>query len=176
MPKPEDASLICVGAIAGAFGVRGETRVKSFCAEPEDIASYGPLFTEDGARSFTIRVTRPVKGGFAARLGGVPTREAAEALRGVKLYAPRTKLPAPSDEEFYYADLIGLEVVDVGGARLGRVRAVEDYGAGDFLDIALERGGHLLLPFTREAAPTVDLAAGRIVVDPPEDVAEEPGA
>lgn len=176
MPKSEEKALICVGAIAGAFGVRGEARVKSFCAEPSDIASYGPLFTEDGARSFTIRVTRPVKGGFAARLGGVPTREAAEELRGVKLFAPRGKLPAPSDDEYYYADLIGLEAVDVGGARLGRVRGVEDYGAGDFLDIALEPRGQLLLPFTQAAVPTVDLAAGRVIVDPPEDVAEEPEA
>ncbi|WP_340107690.1 ribosome maturation factor RimM [Pikeienuella sp. HZG-20] len=171
--------LICVGAIAGAFGVRGEARIKSFCAEPEDIARYAPLFTEDGARSFTVRITRPVAGGFAARLGGVATREEAAALRGVRLFAPRERMPAPGDDEYYHADLVGLDVVDVGGAPVGRVLGVENYGAGDFLEIALEPEGRLLVPFTRAAAPTVDLAARRIVIDPPEDVAEggepEPG-
>lgn len=165
--------LICVGAIAGAYGVRGEARVKSFCAEPADIASYSPLLSEDGARSFTLRVTRPLKGAFAARLGGVSTREEAEALKGVRLCVAREKMPAPPDDEFYYADLVGLEAVDMGGAVLGRVARVEDYGAGDFLEISLTEGGLMLIPFTREAAPTVDLAAKRIVVEPPED-AEEP--
>lgn len=164
------SDLICVGAVAGAFGVRGEARLKSFCAEPADIALYAPLTDETGARAFTISITRPVKGGFAARLGGVETREAAEALRGLRLYAPRTRMPALPDDEFYYADLVGLEAVDAGGAPLGRVRSVEDYGGGDFLEIALSGSGEaLLIPFTREAAPTVDLAAGRVVVDPPED-------
>lgn len=174
MADEVQSGLICVGAIAGAFGVRGEARIKSFCAEPEDIARYAPLFTENGARSFTVRITRPVNGGFAARLGGVATREEAEGLKGVRLFAPRERMPATPDDEFYYADLVGLDVVDTGGAPLGKVRAVEEYGAGDFLDIALEPRGQLLIPFTRVAVPTVDLAARRVVVDPPEDVAEEP--
>lgn len=170
------ADLICVGAIAGAFGVRGEARLKSFCAEPADIARYAPLTDETGARSFTVAITRPVKGGFGARLGGVATREQAEALRGMRLYAPRERMPALPDDEFYYADLVGLDVVDAGGAALGVVRAVEDYGGGDFLEIALAGSGKaLLIPFTRDAVPTVDLAARRVVVDPPGDVAE-PGA
>lgn len=162
---------VCVGAIAGAFGVRGEVRIKSFCAEPDAIGGYSPLLTEDG-RSFDLRITRPIKGGFAARLSGVPTREAAEALKGVRLYAPRDRLPEPGSDEFYHADLIGLEVVDTGGARLGRVRAVFDHGAGDFLDVEGERG--MLIPFTHAAVPTVDLAAGRIVADPPEEVIARP--
>lgn len=174
MSKNGRDDLVCVGAIAGAFGVRGEARVKSFCAEPEAIADYAPLTTEDGGRSFTLRITRPVKGGFAARLGGVATREAAEALKGLRLYAPRDRLPGLPDDEFYHSDLIGLTAVDVGGAVLGDVRSVEDYGAGDFLEIRLAATGKpLLVPFTQEAAPTVDLTAGRIVIDPPEDVPEE---
>lgn len=161
MPEPE--GHICVGAIAGAFGVRGEARLKSFCAEPEAIAEYAPLITEDG-RSFDLEITRAVKEGFAARLSGVSTREAVEALKGTRLYAPRERLPALPDDEYYHADLIGLLVVDTGGEELGRVRAVHDFGAGDVLDIV---GGKkpIMLPFTLKAVPTVDLGAGRIIAD-----------
>lgn len=160
--------MVCVGALAGAFGVAGEVRLKSFCAEPEAIASYGPLFTEDGGRSFTLRLTRPVKGGFAARLSGVATREEAEALAGTRLHAPRARLPRLPDDEFYHADLIGLPVHDTGGAHLGEVVAVHDHGAGDLLEVRPAAGkATVLLPFTRAAVPTVDLAARRIVADPP---------
>ena len=164
---------ICVGAISGSFGVRGEVRLKSFCAQPDAIADYAPLYTEDGTRSFTVTLTRPVKGGFGARLSGVSTKEDADALKGTQLYADRNRLPSLPDDEFYHADLIGLSVVDTGGAVLGEVRAVHNHGATDLLEI---HGPGLkapaLLPFTREAVPTVDLAAGRIVADPPEGVFE----
>ncbi|ABL71948.1 MULTISPECIES: ribosome maturation factor RimM [Paracoccus] len=161
---------VCVGAIAGAFGVRGEVRLKSFTSQPNDIAGYSPLYTEDGNRSFTIRLTRPVTGGLGARLSGVETREQAEALKGVTLWADRDKLPALPDDEFYHADLIGLSVYDTGGALLGKVRAIYDHGAGDILEIfGPGRRQVLLLPFTRAFVPTVDLAAGRIVADPPEE-------
>lgn len=161
---------ICVGAIAGAFGVRGEVRLKSFCSEPDAIADYAPLYTEDGKRSFTVKITRAVPGGLAARLGGVQTREEAEALRGVALYADRSKLPSLPDDEFYHADLIGLEVLDTGGARLGKVTAIYNHGAGDILEVqGPGRKAALLLPFTKAIVPTVDLAAGRIIADPPEE-------
>ena len=109
------SEMICVGAIAGAFGVQGEVRLKSFTAEAADIASYGPLSTEDGTRQFTITLNRPVAGGLSANLSGISTREQAEALRGLTLWAPREALPNLPDVEFYHADLIGLEVVDTGG-------------------------------------------------------------
>ncbi len=166
-------TLICVGAVAGAFGVRGEARLKSFCAEPEDIARYAPLFDETGARSFTLKIVRPIGGGFAARLGGVSTREQAEALKGLRLYAVRDRLPALPDDEFYHADLIGLDAVDPGGAPIGKVRAVDDHGGGDFLEIARPGRPELLVPFTRDAVPTVDLAARRVVIDPPEEIVVE---
>ena len=160
---------VCVGAIAGAFGVRGEVRLKSFCAEPRAIAGYGPLWSEDGARSFTVTLGPAVAGGLAARLSGVPTREAAEALKGVRLYADRAALPALGDDEFYHSDLIGLPVFDPGGAELGRVAAVLNHGAGDILEV--RRGAvALLLPFTRAVVPIVDLARRRIVADPPGEV------
>ncbi|MGD9865912.1 MAG: ribosome maturation factor RimM [Pseudodonghicola sp.] len=160
---------ICVGAIAGSFGVRGEVRLKSFCAVPEDIEAYSPLTSEDGSQSFAVVLTRAVKNGFAARLGGIETKEQADALKGLRLFAPRDRLPALPDDEFYYTDLIGLEVLDAGGAVLGRVTDVQNHGAGDLLEI---KGPGLtnavLLPFTHDVVPTVDLTAGRIIVDPPE--------
>ena len=163
---------VCVAAIAGAFGVRGEVRLKSFTAEPDAVAGYSPLSDERG-RSYDVTLVAPVKGGFAARLSGVRSREDAEALRGTRLFVPRDRLPALPDDEFYHADLIGLEVVDTGGASLGRVRAVLDHGAGDLLEIAPDgQSRTVLLPFTRATTPTVDLAAGRIVADPPDGLFE----
>ena len=164
-------ALTCVGAIAGGFGVQGEVRLKSFCADPAAIAGYGPLVAEDG-RSFGVRLLHPIPGAFAARLTGVATREEAEALKGTRLYAPRDRLPPLGDDEYYHADLIGLSVVDTGGAVLGVVRAVLDHGAGDILEIARPGEPELLLPFTRAVVPTVDLAAGRLVADPPEGLLE----
>jgi 16S rRNA processing protein RimM len=160
---------VCVGAIAGAFGVRGEVRLKSFCAEPEAIAAYGPLTTEDGARHFEVTLMQPVKAGFAARLSGVSSKEAADALRGTRLYADRAALPPPEEGEYYHADLIGLEVRDTGGHLLGHVRAIHDHGAGDLLEVhgpGLKQT--VLLPFTHDAVPTIDIAGGKIVADPPE--------
>ena len=162
----DPADHVCVGAIAGAFGVQGEVRLKSFCAEPEAIATYGPLITEDG-RSFDVRQLRPISGAFAARLTGVATREQAEALKGTRLHAARDRLPPLPEDEFYHADLIGLAVYDTGGAPIGTVRAVLDHGAGDILEIARPGAPELLLPFTRTAVPTVDLATRRLVADPP---------
>lgn len=168
MTRPD---RICVGAIAGSFGVQGEVRLKSFCADPEAIASYGPLWTEDGSRSFGVKLTRAnVSGGLGARLSGVMTKEQADALKGTQLFADRDRLPALPDDEFYHADLIGLVAQDTGGVTLGTVRAVHNHGAGDMLEI-LGPGmkSALLLPFTLAVVPTVDLAAGRIVVDLPEE-------
>jgi 16S rRNA processing protein RimM len=161
---------ICVGAIAGSFGVKGEVRLKSFCSTPGDIASYGLLFTEDGSRSFKVTLTRPVAGGLGARLSGVATKEEADALRGTSLFVDKQKLPSLGDDEFYHADLIGLDVVDTGGVPVGRLHAVHNHGAGDLLEVlAPARKESLLLPFTREVVPTVDLAARRIVVDLPDE-------
>ncbi len=161
--------LVCVGAIAGAYGVRGEVRLKSFCATPEDIEAYAPLSSEDGARDFSVQITGRTKNGLTARLGGVATKEEADALRGTRLFVPRERLPALPDDEFYHADLIGLEVVDTGGTVLGRVRSVQNHGASDLLEIAGPGlKSTVLLPFTLEAVPTVDLEAGRIIADPPD--------
>ena len=162
------ADRVCVAAVAGAYGVRGDVRLKVFTSDPAAVAEYAPLDDETG-RSFDLTLGAPVRGGYAARLSGVTSKEAADALRGTRLFVPRERLPTLPDDEFYHADLIGLEVVDTGGARLGRVRAVLDHGAGDLLEIAPPGGSRtILLPFTRATVPTVDFAAGRIVADPPE--------
>ncbi len=164
------AERVTVGVITGAFGVKGEVRLKSFCANPEDIALYTPLRDEAG-KEYSLKITRAVKGGFAARIDGIRFKDEADGLRGTKLLARRDQLPALPDDEFYHADLIGLEVVDTGGAPLGKIAAVLNHGAGDILEIRA-RGANtqLLVPFTREAVPTVDLSAGRVVVNPPEEI------
>lgn len=167
---------IIVGVISGAFGVAGEVRLKSFCADPLAIADYAPLYSADGKRMFTVKITRSLNGALAARMGGIATKEQADALRGLQLFADRTKLPSLPDDEFYYTDLIGLTVVDTGGARLGTVHAVHNHGAGDILEVSDPgRKSAILLPFTKAIVPTIDVAAGRIVVDPPEETAGEPG-
>ena len=162
--------MICVGAIAGAFGVTGEVRLKSFCTEPTDIGSYGPLTSEDGAQVFNITLTRPVAGGLGARIAGISTKEAADALRGTSLFVPRSKLPSLPDDEFYHADLIGLDAYDTGGVLLGKVSAVHNHGAGDIVEISpVRHKSALLLPFTTAIVPNVDILAGRIVVNLPEE-------
>jgi 16S rRNA processing protein RimM len=147
-------------------------RLKSFCAAPVAIAVYSPLVTADG-RSFGVTLIRPLAGAFAARLAGVATREAAETLKGLRLYAPRSALPALEEDEFYHADLIGMEAVDAGGALFGRVRAVHDHGAGDLIEIARPGRAEVVLPFTRDVVPTIDLAARRMIVDPPAGLVED---
>lgn len=169
MNDTNDKDLVCVGAIAGSFGVRGEVRIKSYCAIPEDIELYSPLTDETGTKTFSILLTRAIKNGFAARLADVETKEDGDALRGVRLFAHRDQLPSLPDDEYYHADLMGLAVFDTGGTQLGRVKSVQNHGASDLLEIEGPGiKGTVLLPFTLAAVPTVDLASGRIIVDPPE--------
>lgn len=160
---------IVVGSIAGAFGVRGDVRLKSFCAEPADIARYTPLTTERGDVFSVVVIKGEAPGALVARIDGIATKEQADALRGTDLWAERARLPSLPDDEFYHADLIGLTVRDAGGRTLGAVRAVLNHGAGDMLEIAPpDAGATVLLPFTRAAVPTVDLGTGVIIADPPE--------
>ncbi|MEO0380124.1 MAG: ribosome maturation factor RimM [Pseudomonadota bacterium] len=161
--------LICIGAISGSYGVAGEARVKSFCADPYDIETYNPLSTEDGTRSFTLALIRPIKNGFVARIAEVDTKEKADALKGIQLFARRAQLPSLPADEFYYSDLTGLSVFDTGGAELGQVKSVQNHGAGDLLEVQLPgESTTVLIPFTQAIVPTVDLGQGRIVADPPE--------
>ncbi len=169
MSGPVDASdRVCVGVIGAPHGVRGLVRLKSFTAEPEAAAAYGPLCDESG-REFRLTVTGRAKEMLVCRVDGVGDRAAAEALKGVALYLPRAALPPAADpDEFYHADLIGLAAVTADGTEIGRVAAVYDFGGGDLLEVAPAAGGSpLVLPFTREAVPEVDLVSGRVVIAPP---------
>ena len=160
---------VLVAAVAGSFGVRGDVRLKSFTAEPSAFATYGPLHDVKRENSWSIKLLKPVKGGFAVRMPGVATKEDADAMRGLKLYADRDQLPGLPDDEFYHTDLVGLDTFDPGGAPLGKVKAVQNHGAGDLLEIAPGPGiASVLVPFTQAIVPTVDLASRRIVLDPPE--------
>ena len=167
-----DGDRVCLGAVAGAQGVRGEVRIKPFTEDPLDVGAYGPVTTEDGARSFAIKVVRLQKGVVVARLDGVRDRNEAEALKGTRLYVPRARLPVPDEEDtWYHADLVGMAVVRTDGTALGELIAVQDFGAGDLLEIRLEgQRRTVLVPFTREAVPRVDTGAGIITVDAADDL------
>ncbi len=162
---------VCVGKVVGAHGVRGQVKLKSFTQEPGDVAAYGPLSDASGARRFKVTLSGvPKDGVFVARLEGVADRDAAEALRGTELFAPRGALPEPDEEEFYHVDLIGLRAETTAGELFGTVTAVHDFGAGDMLELRKADGRIAHLPFTRVAVPVVDVKGGRVVVDPPDEV------
>jgi 16S rRNA processing protein RimM len=173
-PLDAPAKRVCVGVVAGAHGVQGAVRIKSFTADPKDVARYGPVEDEKGERRFRLRLAGSAKGVVIARLNGILDRNQAEALRGLRLYLPRAALPPTADEEYYHADLIGLDVALGDGTPLGQVRAVHDFGAGDTLEIERPAGPPAMVPFTRAIVPVVDLAAGRLVVDPPPGLIDEP--
>jgi 16S rRNA processing protein RimM len=161
--------LILVGRVAGAFGVKGEVRITSYTDEPAALLRYRDLKQADGTPALTLTAGRTHKGALVARAKEVATREAAEALRGLELFVPRAVLPPPDDDEFYLADLIGLAVVAPTGAELGRIKSVQNFGAGDLLEIAPETGPSWWLPFTKEAVPEVKIAEGLVVAVRPEE-------
>jgi 16S rRNA processing protein RimM len=158
---------VCVGVVTGPQGVQGAVRIKSFTEVPEDAAGYGPLEDETGRRQFDLHLCGVAKGVLIARLRGIEDRDQAEALRGLHLYLSRSALPRPEAEEYYHADLIGLDAVLGDGTRVGRVRAIYDFGAGDTLELERDGGPPVLVPFTRAIVPIVAPAEGRLVLDPP---------
>lgn len=158
---------VLLGAIAGAHGVRGEVRIRSFTAALGDIATYGPLSDEAGTRTFRIKVRGKVRGLAIAKIDGVADRNAAEALRGLRLYVPRRVLPKPGREQWYLADLEGLRVETAAGASLGRVKSVQNFGAGDLLEVEPTGGPAFWLPFTKRVVPVIDIDRGRLVVEVP---------
>jgi 16S rRNA processing protein RimM len=172
-----NARRILLGRIVSAHGIRGEVVIDSFTGAAEDVAAYGPLDTEDG-RKLDIKLVRTTpKGGVIARVAGVADRNGAEALRGTALYAARGQLPEPGEGEFYFEDLAGLRADNEVGERIGQVVAVQNYGAGDLLEVRLE-GQRVteLIPFTDAFVPVVDVAGGRVVVVVPVYDADDDGA
>lgn len=167
-------SRVCVGRIAGAHGVRGLVRVKSFTEDPAAVTAYGAP-TDDDGRPVRLTLLSRQKDHWLARIEGLGDRTAAEALRGTRLYVDRAALPPPAEDEFYHADLIGLPAEDPDGSPLGTVRAVHDFGAGDVIELTGPDGRGLTVPFTRDVVPVVDLEAGRLVVAPPPELMQPAG-
>src|SRR5882724_7129687 len=161
---------ICVARIGAAHGVRGAVRLWTFTEDPFAVTLYGPLSTKDGTRQFEVTQAREVKGHLVATLKGVTSRNEAERLNGLELYVAREKLPTTGNDEYYHADLIGLAAVTVTNEPLGEVIAIHNFGAGDIIEIAPPTGATILLPFSNAVVPTVDFAAGRVVIELPEEV------
>jgi 16S rRNA processing protein RimM len=174
MSESPQTARVCVGVIAGVHGVRGLIKVKPFTEDPAAVVAYGPVTDEAGRRRFALELMSFAKGQWLARIDGVADRNAAEALRGARLYVERAALPAPEEDEFYHADLIGLRAELPDGTLFGRVKTVFDFGAGDVVEIGRPDGSGVMVPFTRAAVPVVDLPGGRIVVDPPAGLMEPP--
>ena len=173
MPSPLDPpGKVCVGMIAGAHGVRGLVRLRSFTDAPADVTAYGAPSDASGRRHYGITLLSPHKDHWLARIDGVGDRDAAEALRGTRLYVDRSALPEPAEDEFYHADLIGLAVSLTDGTPFGTVRAVHDFGAGELLDVERPDRSSVMIPFTREAVPLVDLGRGLLEVAPPDGLIE----
>lgn len=164
------AGQICIARIGAAHGVRGAVKLWTFTEDPLAVKTYGPLLTKDGARQFEVTHAREAKGHLVVTLKGIATREDAERLNGIELYIAREKLPDTDEDEYYHADLIGLAAVTPANEPLGRVMAIHNFGAGDIIEIAPPHGVTLMLPFTNAVVPTVDLAAGRVVIELPEEI------
>ncbi|MBT4879985.1 MAG: 16S rRNA processing protein RimM [Alphaproteobacteria bacterium] len=163
LSKPSDQ--ICLGMITGCCGLKGELRLKSFTEDPKDILSYGDLTDASGEQVFSLSFIRATKSDMIVQIPGVQDRTGAEALKGVKLYVSRDRLSELQEEEYFHADLVGLEVHSADGLVLGAIQAVHNYGAGDFLEFQKE-GETFTVPFTKEAVPTVLLKDGHVIVDP----------
>ena len=168
---------ILVGRFGAPHGVRGEVRIKSFTAEPLAISRYGELSNLAGSWHFQIRNARHIKDDMlVARISGVETRDAAEALTNQDIFIARDQLPPADDDEFYLADLIGLEARLQSGERFGRVLNVANFGAGDILEIDVGAAESKLLPFTKTAVPAVRVADGYVLVEPPAEIDGESAA
>ncbi|MHB2210250.1 ribosome maturation factor RimM [Methylobacterium sp. CM6257] len=179
-PVPPDPNLVLLGEFGRAHGLNGEIRLKSYTGDPQAITTYGALSTADG-RTLTLADVRSAPGSspdmLIARVKGVSSRSAAEALNRVALFIPRDRLAAPEDDdEVYTADLIGTTAVDEAGTTIGTIVAVPNYGGGDLLEIRPPGGGATaLLPFTKAFVPVLDLAQRRVIVVAPEDLFAPPG-
>lgn len=165
--------LILVGHVAGGFGVKGEVKITAYTADPLALTAYGPLLRADGSHALTVLSARPTKDGIVGRVKEVATKEEADALRNLKLHVPRDRFPDADEDEFYLADLIGVEARDRDGVVLGTVRAVQNFGADDMLEVAPATGGPTwFLPFTKAATPELHLSDGWLLAVRPEEVGE----
>lgn len=166
---------LLVGRIGAAHGIKGEVRIVSFTTEPLALKDYGPLTTNRPGLVIEIEQARATTNVLVARIKGIADRNAAEKLNGVELYIDRDTLPpTEDDDDFYHADLIGLEARLMDGTVIGTVTAIPNYGASDLLEVRDARSGDTFLyPFTKAVVPDIRIAEGYLVIEAP--VEADPG-
>lgn len=169
-PSSTEVPLVAIGVITGAHGIRGQVKLRSFTSDPYVLAEYAPLLNATGTKQYELRIDGETKQGLIATIKGVADRNAAELMKGTELFIDKSKLPEPDEEEFYYDQLIGLEVRDAHGGALGRVIAMYDFGAGDIIEIKLNDGHKEMYPFTKISFPEIHIEKGYILADLPEIV------
>jgi len=170
MPSHNLTDPVRLGIIVGVRGIKGEVRIKSFTDDPTDVAAYGPLFDREGKTQYFVRVTGTNKGVVLARIDGIDDRNAAEALKRTELFVDRSQLPPADEDEFYDADLIGLQAETTTGESLGKVKGLYDFGAGPVMEI----DGNLMVPFTKAVGPEIDVTNGKVIIDPPDGLFDPP--
>ena len=172
--NPNPSELVLLAIVTGVRGLKGELRVKSFTAEPSSLSAYGPLWDKEGRKKYQVGVLGESKGQLIAQINGIRNRTEAEGLKGLELYIARDALPLLGEEEFYYTDLIGLQAVSISGEVLGKVSGVENYGAGDIIEITGGPYKGLGVPFNMEFCPKINLEDGVLLIDPPNGLLERP--
>lgn len=172
----DNSSYICVGIILSAHGVKGEVKVHPYTQNPEDLTAYGPLFNQSGSKEFQLRIKRIQNDAVIATISGCNDRNAAEPLRGTKLYIPRDALPETDEDEFYHEDLLNLKVIRQNGTLVGTIKAIHNFGAGDVLEVTLSGSGKTeMIPFTKAVIPDINLAEGFVTMTPPEELIAKEG-
>lgn len=168
-----DDNLVLMARIGAAHGIRGEVRVKAFGDDPLSFTDYGTLVTRKAGKTFEIERARVQKTVVVTKFVGIDDRNAAEELNGLELFITRDQLPDLEDDEFYHEDLVGMTVTDMSGEPLGKIVTVQDFGAGDLLEVRPRRGATYYLPFTKAFVPEIDLEAGIVKADLPDDYFSE---
>jgi 16S rRNA processing protein RimM len=165
-----DENHICVGIVSGSHGLQGSVKIRSFMTVPKDIVAYGPVTSKNGEKSYKIRLISSNQKGLVVKLSGVEDRDASEALRGTELYLSRNILPQLDENEYYYSDLIGMPVEHINGEVIGVVGIVDNYGAGEIMEVDLKDGGTEMFQMSRQVVPVIDLKNRRVVVNPPTEI------
>ena len=170
--NPVDRSKVkvCVGTVSGPKGLDGSLRIRSYTTQPEDITSYGPVSDKTGKILYDIHILQSTKKGLVVKISGIEDRDAAEAIKGLDLYVSRGSLPELDEGEFYFSDLIGLDAVNLNGSLIGKVKSVDNFGAGNVMELEMRDGNFRRLPFSLDVVPVVDIAGGLIVVKLPTEL------
>ena len=169
-------SYICIGTITSPHGVKGEVKIQPHTQYPDDLTAYGPLYDQSGSKTFGIHIKRIQNDAVIATIDGCNDRNAAEQLRGKKLYVPREALPETEEEEFYHEDLVNLKIRTPEGAEIGIVKAIHNFGAGDIIEISLNDSKKTdMLPFNLDTVPTINIEEGYIIISQPDELIAKEG-